>query len=193
MSMRVVWKYLLQDIDITHEMPYKAQPRAVGIDPATGEIALWCEVDPGQPTARHQFHVRGTGHPLGEVAGRPYIGTHRPPRPVRAPRLRWRRDRPTPGGHGTVKHRHTTQQCGLDCGRDIGNTAYVCVDCADQLRDRVTIKRKTELWGERGLMVTERVPVRQSLRRRGSTHVLGAARQSSRRGPRRASCSRLSA
>ncbi len=35
-----------------------------------------------------------------------------------------------------MKHRHTTQQCGLDgCARDIPDTAYVCVECTDRLRD----------------------------------------------------------
>jgi hypothetical protein len=80
MSMRVVWKYTLLDVDVTHEMPYKAQPRAVGIDPDSGDIAVWVEVNPAEPTVRHRFHLHGTGHPLGEAAGRPCIGTvHRGP------------------------------------------------------------------------------------------------------------------
>ncbi|MFC8732166.1 hypothetical protein ACFT5B_06890 [Luteimicrobium sp. NPDC057192] len=33
-----------------------------------------------------------------------------------------------------MKHRHTNQQCGLDdCARDIPDTAYVCVECAERL------------------------------------------------------------
>lgn len=33
-----------------------------------------------------------------------------------------------------MRHRHTTQQCGIDtCGRDIPDTAYTCTDCGDRL------------------------------------------------------------
>lgn len=71
--MKTVWKFELpvQD-DVTVSMPQGAIVLDVQSAHA-GMLTLWAIVHPDEPTEDRAFHVRGTGHPLGEVGQ--YVAT----------------------------------------------------------------------------------------------------------------------
>lgn len=76
-----VWKFagvLNDDVPIT--MPAGAKVIAAEVQtnpfdtrPAGRMLIMWAVVDPRMPTEQRVFHVRGTGHPLGDVG--PHIAT----------------------------------------------------------------------------------------------------------------------
>lgn len=71
--MKTIWKFTTH-VDDTVHVPAPQGASWLHVEregPAT--LTLWAVVDPDAPPVRHQLHVRGTGHPLGEVG--PHIGT----------------------------------------------------------------------------------------------------------------------
>lgn len=65
--MTTIWKFALSvGDDTTVTMPQGAVILDVK-DAGPGLLSLWAIVDPDAPTEERLFHVRGTGHPLGEV------------------------------------------------------------------------------------------------------------------------------
>jgi len=70
--MRTVWKFPLDvsDRPTTVKVPHLAKPVHVGLDPATGQPAVWIELYDDQPKAEREYKVHGTGHPTDDS------GTH---------------------------------------------------------------------------------------------------------------------
>ncbi len=69
--MRTVYKYpLTQHANGQHiEVPRGSEPLFVGINPATGWLAVWVEVDPDvDDTTTMTFIIVGTGSPLPDIA-----------------------------------------------------------------------------------------------------------------------------
>jgi hypothetical protein len=68
-----IWKYQI-DVDdtVTIDMPQGATVLHIAPSSATG-LLLWATVNPDAPTETRTFHVRGTGHPLGNVGS--HLGT----------------------------------------------------------------------------------------------------------------------
>lgn len=70
-----IWKFpVVCEDDWVLEMPAESEPLSVGVQ--NGEPVLWAAVD-SQTTQkeRHRFHLRGTGHPLGDGVFHRFIGT----------------------------------------------------------------------------------------------------------------------
>ncbi len=67
---RTIYKYPFMDsttIEVTSGEP---KPLFAGIDPATGAVAVWCEVDPdGEDTATFSFVGTGWEVPQGSYVG----------------------------------------------------------------------------------------------------------------------------
>jgi hypothetical protein len=65
--MRTVWKFTIplhskaRDT-LSFDAPAGAEPTLVGIDPATGDIGIWLEVETDRPKELRTFSVVGTGH-----------------------------------------------------------------------------------------------------------------------------------
>jgi hypothetical protein len=72
--MQTVWKYYLRlEDDSQIIMPYGAEPLFVGMQ--DGGLCVWMKVDTQAKKIAHMFHVRGTGHPMGDAAGAKHIGS----------------------------------------------------------------------------------------------------------------------
>jgi hypothetical protein len=68
--MRTVWKFPLQQITEI-EVPGSANVNLVALDPATGDPALWMELDPSLARVRRKFAIYGTGHEIAGNGGYP--------------------------------------------------------------------------------------------------------------------------
>lgn len=63
MSHHAVWKFPVPLVDgFTLDMPSGA--KLLAVQTQNGGAWLWALVDPAQPKEVHQFHLRGTGHPI---------------------------------------------------------------------------------------------------------------------------------
>ena len=62
--MRTVWKYTLQTMIETLNMPEGAQILSVANQ--FNSVCLWASVDTNAPSENRRFYVVGTGHPLPE-------------------------------------------------------------------------------------------------------------------------------
>lgn len=78
MSDRRIWKFdLIVDDAVVIGMPkgsillHAAQQNPANID----VIQIWAECDTTATTKPRIIYVRGTGHPMGDAVGMPYIGT----------------------------------------------------------------------------------------------------------------------
>lgn len=69
-----VFKFKVQPGSNLVAMHERAIPRAVGLDPADGQPAMWAEVDPHAPMFNAHVMLVGTGHPLPPEAAR-FVGT----------------------------------------------------------------------------------------------------------------------
>lgn len=67
-----IWKFpfVIEDV-VTVSMPEDATVLSVQVQ--NGEPCIWAVVDPSNPIVMRIFHLRGTGHALGEVGQ--FIGT----------------------------------------------------------------------------------------------------------------------
>jgi hypothetical protein len=72
--MKTVYKYELPTEDIAAlQMPAGAELLHVGVQGS--DVMLWARVDPDAPCVTRRVRFAGTGHPLGEGADAPYVGT----------------------------------------------------------------------------------------------------------------------
>jgi hypothetical protein len=72
-----IWKFpVVCEDDWELTMPAGSIPLSVGV--RNGEPVLWAAVDSrATETELHRFHLRGTGHPLGEAVMHRFVGTFR--------------------------------------------------------------------------------------------------------------------
>lgn len=70
----VIWKFAIPaEDDFRLQLPGGSLPLSVGIQ--AEEPVLWAAVWKAAPLVSHRFHLRGTGHPLGEAAFARFVGT----------------------------------------------------------------------------------------------------------------------
>lgn len=70
---RAVWKFpIVVGVITTIEVPRIAQIRPAALDPATGEPAIWVELDPNAERVPRRFRIYGTGHEIEGDGGFPY-------------------------------------------------------------------------------------------------------------------------
>lgn len=71
--MRTIWKFPIAiGEDTTIEVPKMASIRLAGLDPATGQPAIWVELDPARKRTERRFRIYGTGHEIeGDDGGFP--------------------------------------------------------------------------------------------------------------------------
>lgn len=68
--MRTIWKFPIAIGAVTKiEVPAIAPIRMAGLDPATGEPAIWVELDTDAPRVERRFVVHGTGHEIPGTDG----------------------------------------------------------------------------------------------------------------------------
>jgi tagatose-1,6-bisphosphate aldolase non-catalytic subunit AgaZ/GatZ len=67
-----IFKYKIHHRRATLQLPSGAKPLTVAMQ--GGDLYLWAEVDPNQPTTDRRFYVIGTGAPLPD-GYRHYVGT----------------------------------------------------------------------------------------------------------------------
>lgn len=60
--MRTVWKYPLNPGVTRVQLTSSYLVRSVGVDPATGEPAVWVELEPARTPTTTTFVTYGTGH-----------------------------------------------------------------------------------------------------------------------------------
>jgi len=73
--MRVVHKFNLNIGETVIDLPTSA--KTLHVEQQYGQLQLWVETTPGEPTFERHYRVFGTGHPIDEVAGLEitYVGT----------------------------------------------------------------------------------------------------------------------
>lgn len=72
--MKTIWKYRLPtENEPVLEMPEGAEVINVDVQDATP--CLWAIVNPEAAAVSRKFYIRGTGHPLGDAAGKKHLGT----------------------------------------------------------------------------------------------------------------------
>lgn len=70
---RVIWKFPIPLGElVTISLPAATQVRLTGLDPATGEVTIWVELDPDAARVDRRFLVYGTGHPIKGDGGYPW-------------------------------------------------------------------------------------------------------------------------
>lgn len=75
--MRTIWKFTAPfDGEVRIDMPAGAQTlhaTVLAVD-RDAVLTVWAKVDTDHPTTTRTFHIRGTGHHLGDDVG-PFVGT----------------------------------------------------------------------------------------------------------------------
>lgn len=66
--MRTVWKFPLQQVTKL-QVPISASVNLVGLDPTTGDPALWVELDSDAEKVERTFAIYGTGHDINSAFG----------------------------------------------------------------------------------------------------------------------------
>lgn len=69
---RVIWKFPLSAALTVVEAPALGRVVMCGLDPATGDPAVWIELNPDAPRVQRGFRVYGTGHEILGDGGFPY-------------------------------------------------------------------------------------------------------------------------
>lgn len=70
---RVVWKFPIAIGPVTTiSIPRSAQVRLAALDPASGDPAIWVELDPEAAREDRRFVIYGTGHEIEGDGGYPY-------------------------------------------------------------------------------------------------------------------------
>ncbi len=64
MTAETIWKYPLPSPVTEIELPWNAAVRHVAIDPASGNPAIWVQLNPIAGRVKRTFRVHGTGHPI---------------------------------------------------------------------------------------------------------------------------------
>ena len=72
--MKTIYKYPLPSIEPV-EIPMPRGARVLCIQTQDDHPCLWVAVESTAPTETRRFHIRGTGHPLGDVNVNKYVGT----------------------------------------------------------------------------------------------------------------------
>lgn len=69
---RAVWKFVIGIGVTTIKVSQFGAVVLTGLDPATGDLAIWIENDPDAIQVERRFTVYGTGHEIAGDGGFPY-------------------------------------------------------------------------------------------------------------------------
>ena len=74
LSQKTIWKFSIEAADLFGvDMPEGSE--ILSVQEQHGKPCIWALVDPGRKKVNRTFCIYGTGHPVGNVESKKFIGT----------------------------------------------------------------------------------------------------------------------